>query len=148
MSSNASYNRRGAKARRTTEPSAGSASSADFHLRDHQKSPQDHNSRKKQEGNYNNSLEMPARTWVETFRESPARQQALAPYKSQTYHTGRKDLEYIYLFATQPHLLLTRRYSGSDDRKNEIVFRHVFPSGHTTTRNYSNVFVRRHMPPS
>ena len=45
MSSNAAYNRRGAIARRTTKPSAGGAPSADFHQRNHRKSPQDHNPR-------------------------------------------------------------------------------------------------------
>ena len=41
---------------------------------------------------------------------------------------------FIYQFATQPHLLLTRRYSGSDDNKNEIVFRHLCPAGQAATR--------------
>ncbi len=107
MSSNASYNRRGAKARRTTKPSASCVLSADFHQRDHQESPQDHIPRRKREGNHNNSLERPARSWAETIRESPARQQALAPYKSQMYHTVGKDPGFIYPFATQPHILLT-----------------------------------------
>ena len=116
MSYHAPYNRRGAKSRRTTKPSAGGAPSADYYQRDQQKSPQDHNPRRNQEGNHNSTLEKPARTWAETVRESPTKQQALAPYKSQTYHTVGKDLGFIYPFATQPHLLLTRRYSGSDDK--------------------------------
>jgi hypothetical protein len=122
MSSNATYNRRGAKARRTTKPSAGGASSADFHQSDHQKSPQDHIPRRKQEGNRNNSLERPARSWAETVRESPARQQAIAPYNSQTYHTVIKDPGFVYPFATQPRLLLTGCYSGSDDKKRDSIW--------------------------
>jgi hypothetical protein len=41
---------------------------------------------------------------------------------------------FIYPFAIQPHLLLTRRYSGSDNNKNEIVFRHIFPAGQAATK--------------
>jgi hypothetical protein len=79
-------------------------------------------------------MEKPARTWAEIVRESPTKQQAIAPYRSQTYHTVGKGLGYIYPFAAQPHLLFTERYSGSDDPKNEMGFRHLFPAGHVATR--------------
>ena len=135
MSFNATYNRRGAKARRTTKPPAGGASSTVYHQREHQKSPEDHSPRRKQEDNHNTSLQRPAHTWAETIRESPARKQTTVPYKSQMYHTVGKDVGFIYPFATQPHLLLTGRYSGNDANKNEIVFRHLFPAGQAATRD-------------
>ena len=134
MSYNATYNRRGAKARRTTKPPAGGAPSADYHQREHQNSPENHNPRKKQEDNHNTTLQRPAHTWAETVRESLAKHQTIVPSKSQTYHTVGKDVGFIYPFVTQPHLLLTGRYSGSDDNKNDIVFRHIFHAGHAATR--------------
>jgi hypothetical protein len=134
MSFNATYNRRGAKARKTTKPPAGGASSAEYHQREHQKSPEDHNPHRKQEENHNTTLQRPAHTWAASVRESPTRKQTRVTYKSQTYHTVGKDAGFIYPFATQPHLLLTWRYSGSDNNKNEIVFRHLFPAGHAATR--------------
>jgi len=66
-------------------------------------------------------MERPARTWAETLRESPAKQQALVPYKIQTNHTVGKNLGFIYPFATQSHLLLTGRYSGRDDKKRDSI---------------------------
>ena len=39
-----------------------------------------------------------------------------------------------YPFVANPHLLITRRYSGSTDNKHELVVRHIFPADQAATR--------------
>ena len=51
-----------------------------------------------------------------------------------TYHTVAKNQGFPYPFAKNPHLLITGRYSGSQDNLNELVFRHFYPAGQSATR--------------
>ncbi len=75
----------------------------------------------------------PSRTWAEGARTSPGGNTDLA-IKLPTYHTVAKNQAVPYPFATNPHLFITYRYSGSSENQNELVFRHVIPAGHATTR--------------
>ena len=135
MSYHAPYNRRGAKARRTNKPSVGGSPPAGIHQRDHQKSRQDHNPRRQQGENQHYTVEKTTRSWADAAGGSPTPHQAIITHKYQTYHTVGKDLGFTYPFAAQPHLMLTRRYSSSEDKKNEIVFRHLFQAGQPATRD-------------
>ncbi len=74
----------------------------------------------------------PDRSWVDVARSSPGRNTELA-VKLPTYHTVARDLAVPYPFATNPHLIITGRYSGSSDSQNELVFKHLYPSGHAAT---------------
>jgi len=78
------------------------------------------------------SLVRPDHIWVDAAGTSPGSNADLA-IKLQTYHTDTKDQIVPYPFATNPHMLITCRYSGSSKNHNELVFRHVYPSGHATT---------------
>jgi len=51
-----------------------------------------------------------------------------------TFHTVAKDPGFPYLFAKNPHLEITCRYSSSADNSNELVFMHVYPAGQEATR--------------
>ena len=53
--------------------------------------------------------------------------------KLPTYHTAARDPAVPYIFAANPHLLITGSYSGSNDNQNEMVFRHIYPAGQATT---------------
>jgi hypothetical protein len=69
------------------------------------------------------------RSWADADRSSPGRNTDLA-VKLPTYHTVARDLAVPYPFAANPRLLITGRYSGSSDNQNELVFIHLYPSGH------------------
>jgi hypothetical protein len=49
--------------------------------------------------------------------------------RQPTFDIAAKDVGFPYPFATNPHLLITRKYSSSTVNKHELVFRHVFPHG-------------------
>ncbi len=63
-------------------------------------------------------------TWAVYASAPPAVDKTVA--RLPTYHTVAKDQGFIYPFATNPHMLITGRYSGSKDKSNEMVFRHFF----------------------
>ena len=54
--------------------------------------------------------------------------------KLPTYHTVARDPAVPYPFAANSHVLITDKYSGSNDNQNELVFRHVYPAGQAATK--------------
>ena len=79
-----------------------------------------------------NALARQDTTWAETARASSGTNKSVAWLP--TYHTVAKDQGFPYLFAKNPHLLITGRYSGSQDNSNKLVFRHFYPAGQSATR--------------
>ena len=71
-------------------------------------------------------------TWAEYASVPPAIDKTVA--RLPTYHTVAKDQGFPYPFATNTHLIIKGRYSGSQDNLNELVFRHFFPVGQSATR--------------
>ena len=71
-------------------------------------------------------------TWAEHASAPPTTDKTVAMLP--TYHTVAKDQGFPYPFATNSHLLITGRYSGSQDNSNELVFIHFFPAGQSSTR--------------
>ncbi len=55
--------------------------------------------------------------------------------KLPIYHTVAKDHAKPYPFATNPHIMITGRYSGSSNNPNKLVFRHVYLAGQATPRD-------------
>ena len=45
-----------------------------------------------------------------------------------------ESLGFPYPFAVNPHPFITRRYSGSANKKNQLIFRDISQSEHPTTR--------------
>ena len=72
------------------------------------------------------------RTWAEAARASPGSNIAIA-VRLPTYHTVAKDMVVPYPFDANPYLLITSRYSGSNDNQKEIVFIHVYLAGQAAT---------------
>ena len=60
------------------------------------------------------SLARPDRSWADAARAAPGSNTDLI-IKIPTYHTFAKDHAFIYPFVANPHLLITGRYSGSND---------------------------------
>ena len=119
MSSFSSRNHRGAKARRTTNQPVGRMPSPEYHQEQANKTTQDH--RAPQKGSQSpTSLMRPNRTRAEAARSSPSQNTDLA-VKLPTYHIVARDPAVPYPFATNPHLLITGRYSGSNDNQHEPV---------------------------
>jgi len=132
MSSFASYNRRGAKARRTTNQPAGRMPSPEYHQEQAHKPSHDHMAIRK--GSQSPTcLVRPDRTWAEAGRSSPGRNTDFA-VMLPTYHTLARDPAVPFPFAANSHLMITGRYSRSNNKHNELVFRHVYPAGQATTR--------------
>jgi hypothetical protein len=75
----------------------------------------------------------PDRTWAEAARSSPSQKTDLA-VKLHTYHIVAMDSAVPYPFAANPHILITGRYSRSNNNKNELVFVHFYPAGQASTR--------------
>ncbi len=131
MSSFSSYNRRGAKARRTTSQPAGRMPSPENHQEQAQLPPKDQRAPRK--GSQSpTTLARTDRTWAEATRVTPDNNTGLA-VRLPTYHIVEKDLAIPYPFAASPHLLIAGRYSSSIDKQNEIVFRHMHPAGQAAT---------------
>jgi len=131
MSSYAGKTRRGAKARRTINQPIGRMASPENQQEHRHKANHAHGSPNKGSQPHN-TLARQDTTWVETARASPGTTKSVA--RLPTYHTVAKDLGFPYPFAKNPHLLITGRYSGSQDSINELVFRHFFPAGQSATR--------------
>jgi len=128
----ASYNRRGAKARRTTSQPACRMPSPENRQKHALNSPKDHKAPHK--GSHSpTTLARKDRTWAEATRASPGSNSGIA-VMLPTYHTVEKDLAIPYPFAVNPHLLISGRYSSNNDNQNDIVFKHVYPVGHAATR--------------
>ena len=132
MSSFSTHNRRGAKARRTASQPAGRMPSPETHQDHRHKPTQDHRTPNKG-GQSPTSLVRLDCTWTEASRTSSGSNTGLE-VKLPTYHIVAKDHANPYLFAIDPHLLITRIYSGNIDNQNELVFKHVYPTGHASTR--------------
>ena len=132
MSSFSPYNRRGAKARRTTNQPAGRMPSPKYQQKQTHNPSQDHKAPHKgsQSPTY---MARPDRSWTDVARLSPGRNTDLA-VNLPTYHIVARDLAVPYPFARNPHLLITSRYSGSSDNQNELVFGYLYPSGQAATR--------------
>jgi len=132
MSLFASYNRRGAKARRTTNQPASRMPLPELHQEQAHTSPKDHRAPHK-------GIQSPTtiattdHTWAEAAR-APIGSNSSITVVLPTYHTIEKDWAIPYPFAANSHLLITSKYSSSDDNPNEIVFRHMYPAGQTATR--------------
>ena len=77
----------------------------------------------------------PDRTWPEVARTSPGRNTDLA-VTLLTYHTVAKDHAVPYPLATNPHLLITCKFSRSSDNQNEVVFKHVYLAGQAATMEF------------
>ena len=132
MRSFSRYNRRGAKARRTTNQPAGRMLSPEYPQKHPHKASHDHKPPHK--GSHSpTTLARTDRTWADAARASLGSNTA-ANVMLLTYHTVAKDLAVPYSFAAIPHLLITGKYSGSSDNQNELVFMHVFPAGQPATR--------------
>ena len=71
------------------------------------------------------SLANPFRAWPEVVIASP-RSNKCTLVRLPTFHTISKDLGVSYPFATNPHLLITCIYLGSNENQNNLVFRHFF----------------------
>ena len=132
MSSFASYNRRGAKARRTTNQPAGRMPSPEFQQEQAHTSPKDHIAPHK--GSQSpTTLARTGRNWAEAARAFPGSNSGIA-VRLPTYHTVEKDWTIPYPFAVNPHLLITCIYFSSNDNSNKIVFRHMYPAGQATAK--------------
>ena len=131
MSSYARHTRRGAKARRTTNKPTSRMASSETQQNYRHNANQDPGSPKKGSQSHN-TLTRKDITWADAARVPPGNNKSVA--RLPTYHKVAKDQGFPYPFAKNPHLLLTGRYSGSQDNSNELVFRHFFPSGQSATR--------------
>jgi len=131
MFTGAAHNRRGAKARRLTKQQHGTSPSHE-NRQDH--TPTSHQTQGQQGHNSPNKAHKPARptlNWAEAIGQPPT---TIVKSSNPTYHTVSQDAGCPFPFEPIPHLLLTGRYSGSTLHQNELVFRHIYPSGLPATR--------------
>jgi hypothetical protein len=131
MSSYARKTRRGAKARRTTNQPIGRMASPEIQQEHRRKADQDQGS-PRIGSQTPKTIARQDNTWGETVLASPTSNKTVA--RLLTYHKVAKDQGFPYPFATNPHLLITGSYSGSQDNSNELVFRHLFLAGQSATR--------------
>ena len=132
MSSSSQHNRRGAKALRTKNQPVGRIPSPEYHQEHPNKASQDH--KRSQKGSQSpTTLVRTDDTWADAARASLGSNTA-ATVRLPTYHTFAKNLAVQYPFAANPHLLITGRHSRSSDNQNELVFKHIFPTGQAVTR--------------
>jgi len=126
------HNRRGAKARKLSKHSHGTSPSHDIR-QDHSSTQQQ--TRARHDLSNPNHVTQPARpnlTWTEAIGHPPSQQ--VVQFKNPTYHIVAHDAGHPFPFEHIPHLILTRRCSGSTLIQNEIVFRHIYPIGHAATK--------------
>ena len=131
MSSFTRQTQRGAKARWTTYHASNRMSPTDNRQEPRHKASRDQGSPKKTGGAPQIALVSPNRTWADAVRVTGASTMVI---RQPTFHTMAKDVGFLYHFATNPHLLITRRYSSSTDNRHELVFRHVFPTDQAVIR--------------
>ena len=132
MSFFSSYNRRGAKARRTTNQPTGRMPSPENHQDQAHLPPKDHRASRK--GSQSpTTLARSDRTWADSAQASLGSNTGIV-VRLPTYHTIEKDMAIPYPFAANPHLLITGKYPSSIDNQNEIVFRHMHPARQAATK--------------